>query len=201
MNACAFPEHDMTACRLVKSELLAIAGVSSTWSVEVVGSLRGNYDSIAAAVAVSDTKEVQAGEYASESSFEEKKRKADKALQKLWYWTECEGCEECSYWKEMMKEATSGPKKKNAKKHYEEAKAAALRAMSHLSVEGKKAWEAFQEEHGADDAASLADDWMKRHASSYDEDSFNDIDIDAFKDRPELEPDEEEQPPPCKCID
>mmetsp|Transcript_7151 Transcript_7151/g.10508 ORF Transcript_7151/g.10508 Transcript_7151/m.10508 type:complete len:102 (+) Transcript_7151:292-597(+) len=101
----------------------------------------------------------------------------------------------------MMKEATSGPRKKNAKKHYEEAKAAALRAMSHFSVEGKKAWEAFQEEHGADAAASLADDWMKRHASSYDEDSFNDIDIDAFKDHPELEPDEEEHPPPCKCID
>mmetsp|Transcript_7151 Transcript_7151/g.10509 ORF Transcript_7151/g.10509 Transcript_7151/m.10509 type:complete len:80 (+) Transcript_7151:56-295(+) len=37
---------------------LAIAGVSSTLSVEVVGSLRGNYDSVAAAVAVSDTKEV-----------------------------------------------------------------------------------------------------------------------------------------------
>ena len=161
----------------------------------------GLYDSVAAAVAVSDTKEVQAGGYASESSFEEKKRKADKALQKLWYWTECEGCEECSYWKEMMKEATSGPKKKNAKKHYEEAKAAALRAMSHLSVEGKKAWEAFQEEHGADAAASLADEWMKRHASSYDEDSFNDIDIDALSGNP-WDPD-----PPgednhvCKCID
>jgi len=197
--------------------------VSSTLSVEVVGSLRGNYDSAAAAVAVSDTKEVHAGGYASESSFEEKKRKADKSLQKLWYWTECEGCEECSYWKEMMKEATSGNKKKNAKKHYEEAKAAALRAMSHLSVEGKKAWEAFQEEHGADAAASLADDWMKRHASSYDEDSFNDIDIDALSgnpdgewdpdprdndlpvgpppDHPELDPDEEEHPPPCKCLD
>mmetsp|Transcript_29885 Transcript_29885/g.51030 ORF Transcript_29885/g.51030 Transcript_29885/m.51030 type:complete len:192 (-) Transcript_29885:122-697(-) len=183
---------------------LAIAGVSSTLSVEFVGSLRGNYDSVAAAVAVSDTKEVQAGGYASESSFEEKKRKADKALQKLWYWTECEGCDECSYWKEMMKEATSGPKKKNAKKHYEEAKAATLRAAAHLSVEGKKAWEAFQEEHGADAAERMADDWMKRHASSYDEaeDSFNHIDIDAFKELdPELEPGEEEHPPPCKCLD
>jgi len=171
--------------------------VSSTLSVEVVSSLRGNFGSDAAAtaaIAVSDTNQAQASGYASESSFEEKKNKADKAQQKLWYWTECEGCEECSYWKEMMKEATSGPKKKNAKKHFEEAKAAALRAAAHLSVEGKKAWEAFQEEHGADAAASLADKWMKRHASSYDEDVFDDIDIDAL-----TGDGDQERKPRCNC--
>jgi hypothetical protein len=58
---------------------LALAGVSSVWSVEVVGSLRRSYDS---GVVVNDDKQSQlkVSGYAPPSSFEEKKRsKVDKA--------------------------------------------------------------------------------------------------------------------------
>jgi hypothetical protein len=59
--------------------VLALAGVSSVLSVEVVGSLRRSYDS---GVVVNDAKQSQlkVSGYAPPSSFEEKKRsKVDKA--------------------------------------------------------------------------------------------------------------------------
>ena len=63
--------------------------------------------------------------------------------------------------------------------HFEQAAATAFRAEVHLSPKGKADWKAFQEEHGASAAERMADEWMKRHASIFDEDAsfaFEDID-------------------------
>eukprot|EP00986_Skeletonema_menzelii_P002578 scaffold699_cov69-Skeletonema_menzelii.AAC.1 len=43
------------------------------------------------------------------------------------------------------------------------------------------AWLAFQEKYGAEKAERLADKWLKRHASSYDEDAFDDVDLAALE--------------------
>eukprot|EP00984_Skeletonema_dohrnii_P023264 scaffold12347_cov100-Skeletonema_dohrnii-CCMP3373.AAC.4 len=107
------------------------------------------------------------------SSFDEKQKKEKR---QKYLKTYVEGCKRCKYWKEQLEKETSGPKKKNAMKHFEQAAAAAFRAEAHLSPKGKADWKAFQEEHGASASERMADEWMKRHGSSYEEDaSFDDI--------------------------
>ena len=150
-------------------------------SVNVAGYLRRNYDGGAstASVAISDAEEPkQAGIYEATSVFAEKKKKeADEAQKKLLYYIETEGCIECLKFKEEIMNATSEFKKKKAKKYFNEAAAATLRAASQVSEKGKELWEKFQEEHGAEKANELADKWLTRHASSYDEKAFDDIDF------------------------
>eukprot|EP00986_Skeletonema_menzelii_P017944 scaffold23139_cov87-Skeletonema_menzelii.AAC.1 len=171
--------------------VLALASLSSTLSVNVVGYLRRNYDSAAAAVEIMDSEEPQAREYAPLSVFAEKKKEADEAQKKFWYWTEVEGCEECKKFKDEVMNATSELGKKKAKKYFDEAAAATLRAASHLSDEGMAAWLAFQEKYGAEKAERLADKWLKRHASSYDEDAFDDVDFAALEKGPKAVPEPE----------
>mmetsp|Transcript_15298 Transcript_15298/g.25017 ORF Transcript_15298/g.25017 Transcript_15298/m.25017 type:complete len:190 (-) Transcript_15298:361-930(-) len=161
--------------------ILALASLSSTLSVNVVGYLRRNYDNAAAAVEIMDSEEPQAREYAPLSVFAEKKKEADEAQKKFWYWTEVEGCEECKKFKDEVMNATTELGKKKAKKYFDEAAAATLRAASHLSDEGMTAWLTFQEKYGAEKAERLADKWLKRHASSYDEDAFDDVDLAALE--------------------
>ena len=111
------------------------------------------------------------------SSFEEKQKKEKR---QKYLKTYVEGCKRCKYWKEKLEKETFGQKKKNAMKHFEQAAAAAFRAEAHLSPKGKADWKAFQDEHGASAAERMADEWMKRHGSIFDEDSsfaFDDIDI------------------------
>ena len=167
--------------------VLALASVSSTMSVNVAGYLRRNYDGGAstASVAISDAEEPkQADIYEATSVFAEKKKEkdeADKAQKKLWRWTEIEACTECQKFKEEIMNATSELGKKKAKKYYEQAAAATLRAASHMSEKGEELWENFQEKYGADKANELADKWLAKHASSYDEKAFDDIDFAAKK--------------------
>jgi predicted ATPase len=162
--------------------VLALASVSSTMSVNVAGYLRRNYDSTAS-VAISDAEEPkQAGRYEPTSVFAEKKKvEVDKAQEKLWRWTEIEACEECRLFKEQIENATSELGKKKAKKYFYRAAAAAFRAASHESDQGKAAWEQFQERYGAEKAEKWADEWLAKHASSYDEKAFDDIDFAAAK--------------------
>ena len=176
--------------------ILALASVSSTMSVNVAGYLRRNYDGGAstASVAISDAEEPkQADIYEATSVFAEKKKEkdeADKAQKKLWRWTEIEACTECQKFKEEIMNATSELGKKKAKKYYEQAAAAAFRAASHESDDGMAAWQKFQERYGAEKANRLADEWLAKHASSYDEKAFDDIDF-AMK-KPAKEVDEPE---------
>ena len=169
-------------------------------SVNVVGYLRRNYDdggASTASVAISDEEEPkQADRYEPTSVLAEKKKgknEADEALKKLWRWTEIEACEECKLFKEEIKNAISELDKKKAKKAFKLAAAAAFRAASHESDDGMAAWEKFQEKIGAEKANRLADKWLAKHASSYDEKAFDDIDFAAGK--PIQAPD------PTKCSD
>ncbi len=154
-------------------------------SVNVAGYLRRNYDDGAstASIAISDAEEPkQAGSYEATSVFAEKKKEkdeADEAQQKVWFWTEKEACEECKKLREEIENATSEFKKKKAKKYLKLAAAAAYRAASHESDEGMSAWEKFQAKFGADKANRWADEWLEKHASSYDESVFDDIDFAA----------------------
>ena len=154
-------------------------------SVNVAGYLRRNYDGGAstASVAISDAEEPkQADIYEATSVFAEKKKDVvDEAQKKLWYYIETEGCAECLEFKKQIENATSELGKKKAKKYYEQAAAAAFRAASHESDDGMAAWQKFQERYGAEKANRLADEWLAKHASSYDEKAFDDIDFAAKK--------------------
>ena len=180
--------------------VLALASVSSTMSVNVAGYLRRNYDGAStASVAISDAEvPKQADIYEATSVFAEKKKDVvDEAQKKLWYYIETEGCAECEQYKKAIKNATSELDKKKAKKYFKLAAAATFRAASHMSDEGKELWEKFQAKYGAEKANEWADKWLAKHASSYDEKAFDDIDFAA--DRPvNVEP-----PPPkiTKCSD
>ena len=182
------------------SIVLALASMSSTMSVNVAGYLRRNYDGGAStdSVAISDADEQdpeQAGRYEPTSVFAEKKKErneADEAQKKLWFWTEKEACAECELFREEIENATSELGKKKAKKYFYRAAAAAFRAASHESEKGMAAWEKFQEAHGAEKANKWANEWLEKHASSYDEKAFDDIDFAAGKPPP---------PDPTKCSD
>ena len=77
-----------------------------------------------------------------------------------WEKLACEARQRAAIWHQRMKNR-SGQAYENAKRHYEEAKAASLRASAHISPWAKDAWE--RTKRASSSIANDAKAWFNRH--------------------------------------